>query len=410
MLITKAAVKMSPHLKEAEYESLLANLFRREGWSIQRQKALQRGADIIVNSGEREYVIEVKRAPEGRSDRLIPLLSQAVLQVQAAARNLSKHAIPVAIVAARHIPNSVAEQVKRFAIHYAPDVGVGLIDSEGFKLFHGFGLERFNSDRSAFARLSALPESRGLSALFSDLNQWMLKVLLAQSIPESLLSAPREEFRSGSQLAKAAGVSMMSASRFLRQLSNEGFLDERRDRLRLVRIEALMQHWLGLSPRKLREVPARWILRSGQGQLFSAVSSYVLLHDAKGAKSRVSPQIPVRREAPRVCIGLFAAADLLGVGFAQGVEQHLYMERLELAALNQLGLSLEAAERDPHVLIRIPENHESVFRPVVKRDGIPISDILQVWLDVSHHPARGKEQADYIWKRALAPCFQSTER
>lgn len=397
-------------MKEAEYESLLANLFRREGWSIQQQKGLERRADIIVNSGDREYVIEVKRAPEGRSDRLIPLLSKAVLQVQSAARQLSKDAIPVAIVAARHIPNSVAEQVKRFAIQYAPDVGVGLIDSEGFKLFHGFGLERFNSDRSPFARLSALPESRGLSALFSDLNQWMLKVLLAQGISESLLAAPRDEYRSGSQLAKTAGVSMMSASRFLRQLSNEGFLDERRDRLRLVRIEALMQHWLGLSPRKVREIPARWILRSEQDQLSSAVNSYLLLHEAKGSKQRISREILIRRKAPRVCIGLFAAADLLGVGFAQGVEQHLYMERLDPAALNQLGLSLEGGERDPHVLIRIPENHESVFRPIVKRAGVSISDILQIWLDVSYHPARGKEQADYIWKRVLAPSFQSMER
>lgn len=401
---------MSPHLKEAEFESLLANLFRREGWSVQRQNVLEQSADIVVNSGDREYVLEVKRAAEGRSDRLIPLLSQAVLQVQIAARQRSKHAIPVAVVAARHISNSVAKQVKQFAIRYAPDVGVGLIDSEGFKLFHGFGLEKFNSDRSPHASLHALPDNRGLSDLSSDLNQWMLKVLLAQYIPESLISVPRDEYRSGSQLAKAARVSMMSASRFLRQLFNEGFLDERKDLLRLVRIEALMQLWLGLSPRKVREIPARWILRSGEDQLSSAVNSYALLQNAKPVKQRIAREISIRREMPRVCIGAFAAADLLGVGVAKGVEQHLYMERLDPAALNLLGLSVEGAERDPHVLIRIPENHESVFRPLVKRAGVPVSDILQIWLDVSIHPARGREQADYIWRRILAPSFQIMER
>jgi hypothetical protein len=33
-----------------------------------------------------------------------------------------------------------------------------------------------------------------------------------------------------------------------------------------------------------------------------------------------------------------------------------------------------------------------------------------VWLDVSNHPSRGKEQADQIWKRALAPHFQEQHR
>ena len=78
-----------------------------------------------------------------------------------------------------------------------------------------------------------------VSDLFSDLNQWMLKILLGQNLPESLLSVPRGEYRSGRQLAEAVGVSPMSASRFLRQLSSEGFLDESKESLRLVRVEAV---------------------------------------------------------------------------------------------------------------------------------------------------------------------------
>ena len=49
-----------------------------------------------------------------------------------------------------------------------------------------------------------LPES---APLFSDLNQWMLKILLAPPlIPEGFLLAPRERYRNASQLAEAAGV------------------------------------------------------------------------------------------------------------------------------------------------------------------------------------------------------------
>jgi hypothetical protein len=58
------------------------------------------------------------------------------------------------------------------------------------------------------------------------------------------------------------------------------------------------------------------------------------------------------------------------------------------------------------VYVRIPENPEAVFRAAVERDGVPVSDILQVWLDVSNHPARGKAQADEIRKKVLSGLFK----
>ena len=43
------------------------------------------------------------------------------------------------------------------------------------------------------------------------------------------------------------------------------------------------------------------------------------------------------------------------------------------------------------------------FGAAVKVDGLPVSDVLQVWLDVSAHPARGREQADVIYRRVIKP-------
>src|SRR5437762_7097814 len=51
-----------------------------------------------------------------------------------------------------------------------------------------------------------------------------LKVLLAPRIPESYLSAPRGQYQGASQLAAAAGVSVMSGFRFIEEFSKEGFL------------------------------------------------------------------------------------------------------------------------------------------------------------------------------------------
>ena len=392
--------------QEDEFESLVVDLFRRAGWRVREQYPSDSGADLIVDSNEKKYIVQLKRSPEARRDRLVPLLSQAILEAKAAARHFSKSAIPVAVVASRYIPQSVAKQVKEFALSYAPNVGIGVIDSEGFRAFHGFGLEKFNSERSVPSRSRLPVQSESSAYLFSDLNQWMLKILLGADLPQSLLSVPRSQYRSGRHLAQAAGVSVMSASRFVRQLSSQGFLDERNGSLRLVRIEELMRQWQGASLKGAREIPAQWIIPGGKDQLLSIARSYSSSMDAKRSRPRKPHVGRLVESPPRICIGLFAAAELLGFKFVHGVEPHLYLERLDADALKRLGLSVENAGGHPDVCIRIPENKEAVFRPVVQHKGVPVADILQVWLDVSNHPARGKEQAQQIWKRLLAPSIQ----
>ena len=398
------------HTQEREFEALLVELFRRAGWNVQERQPADGQADVIVASGGKKYVIELKRSAEGRRDRLLPLLSQAILQAQAAARNVSDSAIPVAVVAAPHVPDSVASQLKQFALNHAPNVGVGVMDSEGFRIFHGFGLERFNSERSTPSQRGVPVQSESSSYLFSDLNQWMLKVLLGQNIPESLLGVPRGEYRSGRQLAEAAGVSAMSASRLVRQLSSEGFLDERKGLLRLVRMEQLLRRWQGASQRSAREVPVRWIIRGGKDQVLSAVRSYCSWLDAKSSRPQKLRPSRAAGPAPRIAIGLFSAADMLGFGFVHGVAPHIYLEQLSSAALERLGFSIEDSEGQPDAYMRIPENKEAVFRAAVRHEGVVVSDIVQVWLDVSNHPARGAEQADQIWKRVLAPFIQRERR
>ena len=104
-----------------------------------------------------------------------------------------------------------------------PGKGIGLLDLEGFRSFAGHGLELLNSPRQAESNVQA-PKA-GAPQLFSDLNQWMLKVLLAPRIPKEYLSGPRGQYQGPSQLAQAAGVSAMSAFRFVEQFSKAGFID-----------------------------------------------------------------------------------------------------------------------------------------------------------------------------------------
>jgi Holliday junction resolvase len=386
----------------AEFESIIAEAFRKAGWRVRRHPAVgDMRADLVVDDGVRKYIVEVKSASEGRRDRLIPLLSQAILQAQAFARKFPEHAAPLAVVAARHVAPSVADHIRQFAERHVPDVAVGIIDAEGFRSFAGPGLEGLDAKPARHPVRRIAPIQR-VPDLFSDLNQWMLKILLGNDLPEALISVPREPIRNASQLARVAGASVMSASRFVNQLALEGFLDERHERLRIVRADELLEQWVSASRKMSRDVPARSIIKRDEQQFLASVAHYAAEARRELPKSGVKSG-RVRKVQPRVCVGLFAAADALGLGFVRGVPPHLYLERLDFDVLQRLGLSVEDSDRRSDVYLRVPSNKEAIYRAAVLRDKLPVSDVLQVWLDVSAHPARGREQADEIRRRILKP-------
>ena len=383
-----------------EYERLVADVLRRAGLHVEASSGPgDPGIDIRARLGKKNYVFEIKSSSEARKDRAIPLIAQAILEVQSAAARIPG-AIPVAVLAGERISESLAEQIVGFGMRNAPNVAVGVVDAEGFSHFSGFGLDSLNVRASSPPSVEALEKGEPSVNLFSDLNQWMLKILLSDGIPESLLAAPRGPFANASQLAVAAGVSVMSAFRFARQLSEEGFLEQGRA-LRLVRIEDLLERWQA-SRRRAREIPLRWILREKNKSLPDALRSFRDRQDLPN-KNRRNPQLS--RGSSRFCLALYAAAEQLGLKFVHGAQAHFYLERFDQGVLHEIGLSAENAEHQADVFVRIPESPEAVFRGAVERDGIPVADVLQIWLDVSFHPSRGKAQADIIRREVLSGLY-----
>jgi len=362
-------------------EGLLVDIFEQAGWRVERQPKHQKPElDMIVrDSNGVIYAVEVKAAVEGRADRLIPLFSQAVLQSQHGA---SKNAVPLAVVAAPKISRGAAERILKFAAQYAPDAAAGVIDFEGLRLFRGPHLETLNAEAP---KSSLSPKSRRVSGhLFSDLNQWMLKVLLAPEVPEKLLSAPREQYRNASQLAEAAEVSMMSSFRLVQQLRNEGYLSESDSYLNLVRREDLFRRWQASAMRSVKEIPLRYLLKG-------------------------DPRVQLRKilDSGRSCLALFAAAKALKLGFVEGVPPYIYVERIRPADLASFKNLRQCEPREaPDLILRQAPAPESVFRGMVSANGLAACDVLQVWLDVSSHPSRGREQADLIRRKVLGKIIE----
>lgn len=330
---------------------------------------------LLVERKGIAHAVCIKSAPEGRADRLVPLFAQALVEASGAAR---QKAAVLAVVAAPSISSHAAGRVLSFARRHAPDAGAGVIDFEGLAAFQGPHLEALSTSgepRPAALR-HPLPQA---GQLFSDLNQWMLKVLLAPEIPEPWLAAPRGRYRNASELARAAKVSVMSAFRFVSALEREGYLEESMPHLSLVRREDLFRRWQALSARSTREVPMRF-LRPGdrEGQIGD------LLGD------------------DRACLALFAAAEALRIGSVSGVPAHVYVDRLP-RLLSWQNLRACAPHEPPDLVVRQADAPQSVFRGRVRAEGKAACDVLQVWLDVASHPSRGREQAELIRRRLPGP-------
>lgn len=380
-------VAFSPASSRSKHaEALVADLFEANGWNIEKPPEYGgQHADLLVRRGKQCLAIEVKALREGRADRVIPLLSQAILQAQTYSLS-AKNVQPVAVISVENASESLSKQVASFVEHYAPNVAVGLVSETGFRYFKGAGLEELSAEGHAPGAYGNLLKNQPAN-LFSDLNQWLLKVMLAPEISNELLQAPRQKYRSGAELANAAMVSAMSASRFLQQLRNEGYLEESSRYLGLVRREELFRRWRSAVMRSSPELPMRFLLR---GIVQKQIQSLLARHQGES------------------CLALFSAADALGLGHVSGVPPSVYVPKLpRLESKNWKMLTATSAPEIPDIIVRQALSPESVFRGAVNKDGLIIADVIQVWLDVANHPSRGEEQANLIYQKILRPILGS---
>jgi len=226
----------------------------------------------------------------------------------------------------------------------------------------------------------------------------MLEVLLADRVPESWLSAPRRRLRGVADLAEVARVSPASASGFLAALEAEVHLADRAQGLRLARVESLLHGWRRSLQRPVERRHVRFLLPSDDPyrDLRRVLAGRAARRDSSDAAAGAAGAGP---KGARACLGLFAACRALGVGFVQDPPVQLLSEDLSPAFLEELELVPVDHRAESELIVIRPRFPEAVFRGCVLVEGAPVADILQCWLDVTFHPARGEEQADEIAAR-----------
>lgn len=348
--------------------------------------------DGILHRGKERWLAVTAAAPQSWGRLLSPLLAQAILEAQAKVRNT--RAKPLAVLFAPYLSEAMHDRLAAFVQEVAPTQPWIAGDAHGRVFFHFPGEPTLKAaPLQPLSSMSARPR-RQLN-LFSDLNQWMLKVLLAPLFHPRLLRAPRDRtIRNARALAETAKVSVPTAARFVSALDEMGQLDRSHGELRIADPAQLLESWRSaISVSFKSEVGARFVRGKIEGS-----ASQILRKTLDDKKSPGSWTI---------CAGLFEACDVLALGHVAGAPHHFYISSLDWRQLERMGLVPAQEGEQSKVLLRIPKFPEALFRAAPVEHGIQASDIIQCWLDVSHHRARGQEQADVLWRRTIRPALEA---
>lgn len=362
-------------------ERHLSGAFKRAGYAF---RVGEEPVRLWVSKGTKRYPLVLRAAREARRGELQALLADAILRGRANSKGPF-----IAMVGAPAISPAMARALEEYVAEVAPAQPFGYVDERGLVRFQGLGLEGVRGEPPH--RASQAPVQRRPRDPFSDLNQWLLKVLIGRALPPEMLSVPREAAGSAAALAALARVSTPAAWRLTSALKEGGHLDEAGNP---ALVGDLMPRWRAAARRPQQRVGARWVLpgRAPLERLRAALAD-----------------LRKREERASACLGLFAACDALGVGNVRGVPAHLYVRHLEPELLERLGLVLVRGGQQPELLVQVARWPESVFRAAVSVDGVPVADVLQCWLDVSGEPARGAEQAAFLWRRVIGPAIAKGE-
>ena len=162
----------------------------------------------------------------------------------------------------------------------------------------------------------------------------------------------------------------MTASRFVNALTEKGFLDQSSPYLNLVMRRKLADLWKASYKNQPEPVQAKFLIPGPPAALMEKL---------------------LQKHQPSF-LGLFAAAEALAVGHVRGVPPYVYVYDLE-AANHWKELKPARYGEKPDLFLQRIRFPQSIGTGAVQRKGMYVTDILQVWLDVSAHPARGAEQA-----------------
>ena len=208
---------------------------------------------------------------------------------------------------------------------------------------------------------------------------------VSSRIARALLEEPGRAWKLV-ELVQATGVSLGLASTVTRRLIGEGYLAQASHRLRLVQPAQLLEAWQAESKEhSLLAQPQR-------------MAYYSFEQDPARLMARLAEV--AQAQQLRYAVTSFAGAWLVAP-FVHGVAAvQWYVAREEDVPRWVEALDLRPVEAGPNAVLLIPRDAGVLYRAHAVNEVTVVGNI-QLYLDLVHDPARGREQAEFLRKEAL---------
>jgi len=244
------------------------------------------------------------------------------------------------------------------------EAGVGYVDLTGnaFLRFDGVLIDRRSSERPPRAKAR-------LRRLFSPKSSRVARILLDHPNQEWTLA----------RLASEASISVRTVHLVINALEEKDFVDKRRGAIRLAKPGPLLDLWA-----------ENYRFDQHRRQTF-----YTFVRSPRELAEKLAAE--ATRQRALLALTLHAGAALVAP-FVRYTDVHAYVagdvERLAKA------LDLRPVETGGGIHLLTP-NDEGVFYGIQTIKGIPVVCNPQLYLDLVHYPARGREQADELRRQKL---------
>jgi hypothetical protein len=355
--------------------------------------------DAVFRKGaESALIVESKAVHAYRAPEFRALIGDAILRFQYGLKgsNKPKLRLLVAVLMGR-LSRKADADLQNYAQKYLPDLNWILLDEFGSGRMHMDGKDEEVAVSDPLKKESANHPSPAQGNLFSPKNQWLLKVLLLPGIDQRYWGGPKQKPQSVGELAEVSGVSQPSVSAFINRAEQSGFLKRSSQGFIIQRHQELLEDWAYALKHKRRDQVGLQFLYENEPE------------DRFLKKIRDYCKKPKNSEkgAP-VVLGQHLACHLMGMGRSNIRSAFLYANRPQEEILSALDLVVDEARSAASLVLVKASYQKVIFDSSVLIDDVPVSDIVQCYLDVYHSIDRGREQAEYIYHKVLGPYFDRT--
>jgi hypothetical protein len=192
------------------------------------------------------------------------------------------------------------------------------------------------------------------------------------------------------QLSKLAGVSQAPANLWAQAMEANGYLKRvGRKGMIILRPKAILEEWVGR-------------YRFGDNRLYPYRSMFPVSDSDAFFDEMLEKIRKHNKNVGSLAVAAHQACKLHRIKHSSATSIHIYFLGNVHRIAEILKLVPSEEEKKADLFLVEPKYPRSVFGGVLQRNGIPVCDILQCYLDLFHLPDRGREQANLIYEDVIS--------